>query len=124
MKSQILMPHIGPKELMKCALSLRRGEIEAYISLLEVKEATVQEVAQKVRKSRPTTQRCLQDLVGKSLAVREEAPIGRGGYEYRYSAISPEVVRDMIEANIDAWHKKMKEYIRKFPNIVRRSTIK
>jgi len=114
-QSDLLAPKIEPKSLMKCALGIRTTEIQAYMALLLEEGATVKEMAEKLGKSRPSTQRLLQDLVSKNLAIREDNPIGRGGYEYTYKAVPPEKVKEFMEHTIDAWYHKVKSSLQDFP---------
>lgn len=106
--SSFLSQKIEPEELIKCALAVRKAEIQIYITLLSEHNITVKELAEKIGKSRPATQRLLQDLVSKNLAIREESLIGRGGYEYRYRAVPPEKVKEFIELTIDRWYQQVK----------------
>ena len=81
---------ITPQELMKCALGIKRTEIQAYCVLVNKGPITIQEATDYLGKSRSTAQRLLQNIVEKGLATREEELIGLGGYKFVYKPISPE----------------------------------
>jgi len=81
-------------------------------------------MARKLRKSRATAQRLLQDLVSKGLAIRAESFIGRGGYLYEYRAVPPEKVKEAMKRIIDEWYEKMVKYLEEFPRAVQREAVK
>ena len=86
MQSLINMPNITADVLLQCALGIRFTELETYCALLNETPITVQEVAERIGKSRSNVQRLLQNLVEKGLAIRQEELMGLGGYKYYYSA--------------------------------------
>jgi predicted transcriptional regulator len=107
LRSIINAPELGADELMRCALGVKTAEVEAYCALSGLGKTTVQEVADRLDKSRPTTQRLLQSLVEKGLATREEELIGLGGYKFVYSAVPPERLKTAIKGMLDRWYGKM-----------------
>lgn len=107
LSSIINAPELGADELMRCALSVKMAEIEAYCALSNLGKTTVQEVADRLDKSRPTTQRLLQSIVEKGLATREEELIGLGGYKFVYAAVPPEKLKAAIRVMLDKWYSKM-----------------
>jgi predicted transcriptional regulator len=114
-KSLIVTPNIRADAIMKCALGIRTTEIEAYCAILNGGPATVQELTERLGKSRPTAQRILQNLVEKGLAIREESLIGLGGYQYVYSAVSPEGIKAAIKNMLERWYTKMLDELEKLP---------
>jgi predicted transcriptional regulator len=115
LQSLINTPELGADELMRCALGVKTAEVEAYCALSGLGKTTVQEVAERLDKSRPTTQRLLQSLVEKGLATREEELIGLGGYKYVYSAVPPERLKASIRGMLDRWYGKMVEELEDLP---------
>ncbi|HIH88592.1 TPA: helix-turn-helix domain-containing protein [Candidatus Bathyarchaeota archaeon] len=107
LQSIINTPELGADDLMKCALGVKTAEVEAYCALSGLGKTTVQEVADRLDKSRPTTQRLLQSLVEKGLATREEELIGLGGYKFVYAAVPPERLKASIRGMLDKWYSKM-----------------
>ena len=107
LSSIINAPELGADELMRCALGVKTAEVEAYCALSGLGKTTVQEVADRLDKSRPTTQRLLQSLVEKGLATREEELIGLGGYKFVYAAVPPEKLKAAIKDMLDKWYSKM-----------------
>ena len=124
MRSYLVAPEIEPRQLLRCALAVRSSEIQAYFALLSEKRVRVEDMARKLRKSRATAQRLLQDLVSKGLAIRAESFIGRGGYLYEYRAVPPEKVKENMKKIIDEWYEKMVRFLEEFPRAVQREAAK
>jgi predicted transcriptional regulator len=106
---------VTPQDLLKCALGIKRTEIQAYCVLVSKGPITIQEATGFLCKSRPTAQRLLQNLVEKGLATREEELIGLGGYKYVYKPVPPEMLRWTISMNLESWYNKMKLELEVFP---------
>ena len=106
---------ITPQEIIKCALGIKRTEIQAYCVLVNKGPITIQEDTDFMGKSRSTSQRLLQNLVEKGLATREEELIGLGGYKYVYKPIPPERLKETIAKNLESWYNKMLTELEDFP---------
>jgi predicted transcriptional regulator len=115
LQSIINAPDLGADDLMKCTLGVKTAEVEAYCALSGLGKTTVQEIAERLDKSRPTTQRLLQSLVEKGLATREEELIGLGGYKYVYNAVPPDRLKTSIRGMLDKWYEKMVAEIEGLP---------
>jgi len=115
LQSLITTPEMGASEIMKCALGVRTTEIEAYCTIVTGGPSTVQEVADRLGKSRSTAQRILQNLVDKGLARREERLIGLGGYQYVYSPTSPERMKEAVREALDRWYARMIQELENLP---------
>jgi predicted transcriptional regulator len=76
----------------------------------------VTNVAERIVKSRPTAQRLLQNLVDKGLAHREENLIGRGGYQYMYSAVPPEIMKLAVKESLERWYQRMLRELDNLPS--------
>ena len=106
---------ISPQELIKCALGIKRTEIQAYCILVNHGPISIQEAADYMGKSRSTAQRLLQNLVEKGLATREEELIGLGGYKFIYKPISPETLKEIMSRNLEEWYKRMQLELETLP---------
>jgi predicted transcriptional regulator len=115
LQSLINAPNLGADDLMRCALGIKTAEVEAYCAISGLGLTNVQEVAERLGKSRPTTQRLLQSLVEKGLATREEELIGLGGYKFVYRAVPPEVLKESISRMLDRWYRRMVEEVEDLP---------
>jgi predicted transcriptional regulator len=110
---------VSPQELIKCALGIKRTEIQAYCVLVNEGPITIQEATDHLGKSRSTAQRLLQNLVEKGLATREEELIGLGGYKYVYKPVPPERLKDMMSKYLELWYKKMQTELESFPEKIK-----
>jgi len=115
LQSLITTPDMGADEIMRCALGVRTTEMEAYCAIVSAGASTVQEVAERLGKSRSTAQRLLLNLVEKGLAAREERLIGLGGYQYVYRALPPERMRAAIEETLKLWYERMLSELDRLP---------
>jgi predicted transcriptional regulator len=106
---------ITPQEIIKCALGIKRTEIQAYCVLVNKGPITIQEATDLLGKSRSTAQRLLQNIVEKGLATREEELIGLGGYKYVYKPIPPERLKETISKNLESWYLRMQSELEDFP---------
>jgi predicted transcriptional regulator len=124
MQSIINMPNITADALLRCALGIRVTEIETYCMLLNETPLNVQEVAQRIGKSRSNVQRLLQNLVEKGLATRQEELMGLGGYKYYYSAVSPEKMKEAITERLEEWYQRMLHELEDLPQKIKELRIK
>ena len=115
LQSIINAPELGAGEIMKCALGVKKAEITAYCMLVSQGPSTILEAANKLGKSRVTSQRLLQGLVEKGLATREELLIGLGGYKYLYRPLKPERLKEAIVKRLELWFRRMLEELEDFP---------
>ncbi|MGD2200260.1 MAG: helix-turn-helix domain-containing protein [Candidatus Bathyarchaeota archaeon] len=115
LQSLITTPELSANEIMKCALGVRTTEIEAYCAIVTSEPSTVQEVAERLGKSRSTAQRLLQNLVEKGLARREERLIGLGGYQYLYTPVPPEEMKTAVRSALDRWYERMLDELENLP---------
>ncbi|RLF13662.1 MAG: hypothetical protein DRJ97_07645 [Thermoprotei archaeon] len=95
------------RELAKCALGLQDVELQVYLALLRKGRLTVKELAAELRRSRPTIQRAVKNLVNRGLATRREGIINRGGYYYIYEAAPPEKMKRFIKAKLEEYYSKI-----------------
>jgi predicted transcriptional regulator len=116
LQSLIATPEMGADEIMRCALGVRTTEIEAYCVIVSGGASTVQDVAGRLGKSRSTAQRLLQSLVEKGLARREERLIGLGGYQYVYSPVPPEGMKEAVREILERWYERMLQELENLPN--------
>jgi predicted transcriptional regulator len=116
LQSLVSTPDMSAEEIMRCALGVRTTEMEAYCAIVSSDASTVQEVADRLGKSRSTSQRLLQNLVDKGLAIREERLIGLGGYQYYYSPVSPQIMKDAVKETLDIWYGRMIQELDKLPD--------
>jgi len=108
-------PNLGADDLMRCTLGVKMTEVEAYYALSGLGLTNVQEVAERLGKSRTTTQRLMHSLVENGLATREEELIGLGGYKFVYRAVPPERLKVSIREMLDKWYDRMVKELNDLP---------
>ena len=116
LQSLMATPDMGADEIMRCALGVRTTEMEAYCAIVSGGASTVQEVAERLGKSRSTSQRLLQNLVDKGLARREERLIGLGGYKYVYTPVPPDRMKEAVKETLERWYERMLQELDNLPD--------
>jgi len=106
MRSRALSQRLAFRDLAKCALGIQEAELRAYLMLLKGGPSTVQRIARAMRRSRPTAQRVLNNLVAKGLATRSDSALRGGGRLYSYEAVPLERVKAMIRSVVDEWYER------------------
>ncbi|MHA1238867.1 MAG: helix-turn-helix domain-containing protein [Candidatus Odinarchaeia archaeon] len=112
--NQLIMPEFDLKCVASCTLGLQETEMETYITLLKNGPLTVQQLAKKINKSRPTAQRILMQLMSKEIVYRRKYPYLNGGYTYIYEAIPLEDMKKKIIERIKKWCSKAIKVIEKY----------
>jgi len=117
MKNLFTKNFTKPSELLCCAFGLKGSEIDVYFSLLKGSK-TVEEIASDIGRDRSTVQRCLMKLKTKEdeddmfgLVTQEKHQIERGGYFYRYHAVSTKEVREQILDQLDDWYQSTRRFL-------------
>ncbi|MCS7139681.1 MAG: helix-turn-helix domain-containing protein [Candidatus Nezhaarchaeota archaeon] len=108
LKLKTLTSRVSIEDVMECLLGLNRDEIRAYFTILE-KPMTVEELAEALRKSKPTAYRIAIKLTNMGLLVRKPHIIERGGYYYKYEAIEPERLKRSIQEVLNSICKRVLE---------------
>ncbi len=99
-----------PSDLLCCAFGLRNSELDVYFSLISGPK-TVEQIAERIGKDRSSVQRVLNRLHSKGLAKRESHRIERGGYFFKYTAVSADAVREQILVRLEDWYKATRRFL-------------
>ena len=100
------------EDLMRCILGLREIEIRIYFELLDMKEATVLELAERVGRDRTTVQKALRSLMNCGLVEREKIT-EKSGFKYVYKPVEFKDVKAKMEELLDDWYLSVKEWLKK-----------
>ncbi|AEH06993.1 helix-turn-helix domain-containing protein [Methanothermococcus okinawensis] len=100
------------EDLMRCILGLQEIEIRVYLELMELNEASVYDIADKIGKDRTTVQKALRSLVNCGLVKREKVT-ETVGYKYMYRTVEFEKVKELMEKLLDEWYIGVKEWLSK-----------
>lgn len=98
-------------DIAKCILGLKNLDLDTYRFLVQYGPQTAEELGEHLKRERSTAYRALQNLMACGLVYRETKTIEGGGYFYIYKALDPCKLKEMIQANIDTWYKKMTSLI-------------
>ena len=101
------------EDLMRCILGLQEIEIRIYFELLDMKEATVMEIAEKIDRDRTTVQKALRSLMNCGLVEREKVT-EKSGFKYVYRPVEFKEVKAKMEELLDEWYLSVKEWIKKY----------
>jgi predicted transcriptional regulator len=101
------------EDLMRCILGLQEIEIRIYFELLDMKEATVMEIAEKIDRDRTTVQKALRSLMNCGLVEREKIT-EKSGFKYVYRPVEFKEVKAKMEELLDEWYLSVKEWIKKY----------
>ena len=95
-------------DIIKCSLNLTKSECRLFQTLLyEDEELTVKEIANQLKIDRTTVQKGIKSLVEKSILIRLQENLEKGGYTFRYKIKDKEIVRNMIKKNISQWYNEV-----------------
>ncbi|MCQ6254619.1 helix-turn-helix domain-containing protein [Methanocaldococcus sp.] len=101
------------EDLMRCILGLQEIEIRIYFELLDMKEATVMEIAERVDRDRTTVQKALRSLMNCGLVEREKIT-EKSGFKYIYRPVEFKEVKEKMEKLLDEWYLSVKDWLKKF----------
>ena len=102
-------------DLLGYLMLLNKIESQLYFHLLQNGVKTVTELKSDIDRTQSTTHVALQSLVEKNLIIKSKR--GRKpnkGYEYIYTAVSPQEVKEILMKRIEEFSFGMKECIRTF----------
>ena len=111
----------NPKSKTQCVdilgylMLLNKLESQFYFHLLQNGEKTVNELKKDIDRTQSTTHVALQSLVKKNLIIKSKK--GRKpnkGYEFIYTAVSPQEVKEIMMKRIEEISKTMKKCIQTF----------
>lgn len=99
---------ISREDLLRCSFSLSRTEYKVLSHLLLLsKPKTVSLIAAEMGLERTTIQKALKVLVEKSLVLRKQSNLDKGGYEFFYFSLPKEEIKKIMYANVGAWQKSV-----------------
>ncbi len=99
---------VSTKDVFKCVLGLRDAEVDTYFKLLELGEATVQEIAEELKLDRTTVQKALRSLIYMGLVTRRKETRPRGGFHYVYEPVPFEEAKEIVLRALDEWYEAVK----------------
>lgn len=97
--------------VIKCALDLNCFDMDVYSELLKRGQATVDELAETLKKDKSTVYKSLQNLLEKGIVTREYRILRSGGYKYIYKPVPFEKFKEVISRSINQWIKTLENFL-------------
>ncbi|MCS4541108.1 MAG: MarR family transcriptional regulator [Euryarchaeota archaeon] len=109
-RSLLVSKCISVNDIIKCLLCIGDTEIQ-ILEILKKREATVEEIAEKLKINRSTAQRCLQTLVATGLIFRKSTTEIKGR-KFIYRAISERELKEILKNTAEQWYQKVMESLK------------
>lgn len=110
----MLVEDPGFADVMRCVFGIQEHETEAYLTVLDAPESTVEELAGELDRDRSNVSRSLATLRDKELVERHRKLLDGGGHVYCYVAEPLPTVRERLHEELDAWaefvHNRIDEF--------------
>lgn len=90
-------------EVLRVVFDVGVGEREAYVALVRQQSKSAGDLAEDLDRDRSNVNRYLNNLYQKDLVTRRRRILQSGGHVYEYCARSPDAVRDLLLAGLEAW---------------------
>lgn len=87
-------------ELLICLYDLKQTDTEILYDVARKDEATLDEIADSVKRDRSTVHRTLSKLVSLNLVYKRVKTLEEGGYYHVYSAVEEERIKDQARARV------------------------
>lgn len=107
-------------ELLCSIYNLGPVDLDIFYRLAGGEAASLDELAQKVRRDRSTVHRSLQKLVGTGLCYKEVRGLKEGGYYHVYSATELGKIKEMAGERVGEITAGLERMLRNFGSDVKR----
>ena len=101
-------------DLLSCLYDMKSIEIEVFYSLVDRKEATLDQVAAAVHRDRSTVHRCLSKLVIAGLVYKQSRTRREGGYFHVYSPVEPARIREQARLRVEEISQSLRRLVDDF----------
>lgn len=103
------------KDLIMCSFDLNKTDYKLFRFMLQKKEfLTTNEIAQGMNLDRSSVQKSIKRLVEKTLVLRNQENLARGGYIFVYKIKDKDLIKKQILDMIHSWIGKVKNEIDKW----------
>ncbi|RME30845.1 MarR family transcriptional regulator [Candidatus Woesearchaeota archaeon] len=97
-------------QVLRCSFNLTLTEYEV-LKLLMRGERSVEELAQRLGKDRTTVQRAIKPLIAKGLVRRRQYNLSGGGYQFFYSAVGKERIKQRVNEHFEHFTRTVRAEI-------------
>ena len=107
-------------DLLCAVYNLNPVDLEIFYLLAGGSSASLDDLAQRMKRDRSTVHRSLQKLVGNQLCYKETRTIKDGGYYHIYSAVEISKVKAEAEHRVDEITASLGRMLRNFESDIRK----
>ncbi|HIP34539.1 MAG TPA: MarR family transcriptional regulator [Methanothermococcus okinawensis] len=105
------------ENIMCCIFNIKPLDVAVYFTLLKKGPSKVSEIAELLNRDRSTIQRSVQNLIKAGLVKRKQVNLRKGGYFYRYEAISFNEMKYKLLKTMEEWYDQVRRWIGDIDNM-------
>ena len=90
--NQITRKGASCTDLLTCLYNLKSTDVEVLMAVANNENATLDQIASKVKKDRSSVHRCLSKLVSTNLVSKQSKTLKDGGYYHTYAMLDSELI--------------------------------
>ncbi len=87
-------------DLLSCLYNLKPTDLEVLLTVAKNEDATLDQIAEKVKRDRSSVHRILSKLLSANLITRQTQTIKGGGYYHTYSMVEPEKIKKYAKERV------------------------
>jgi predicted transcriptional regulator len=101
-------------DLLSCLYNLKPIDLEIFLTVARKEQATLDQVAQSVKRDRSSTHRCLSKLISAGLVHKQSKTLKDGGYYHVYSAVEPAKIKEQARQKVKEITEGLEDLIDNF----------
>jgi predicted transcriptional regulator len=101
-------------DLLTCLYNLKPADIEVLQAVVANPNASLDQIAAKIKKDRSSIHRCLSKLVSINLVTKQTKTIKGGGYYHTYTLLDPELIKKHARERVKEITDSLKTLIDNF----------
>jgi predicted transcriptional regulator len=88
------------RDLLSCLYNLKPIDLEIFIAVAINQWGTLDEIAEKVKRDRSSTHRCLAKLISAGLVHKQSRGLKGGGYYHVYAIVEPRKIKQQAKTKV------------------------
>ncbi len=101
-------------DLLSCLYNLKTIDLEVFLEVAKQDYATLDQVAESVKRDRSSIHRCLAKLVSTGLVHKQSRTLKGGGYYHVYSAVDPSRIKEHARQKVKEITEGLEDLINNF----------
>lgn len=98
-----------------CSFDMNKTDYKLFLFLINKKrELTTNQISEKIGLDRTSIQKSIKRLVEKTLVLRSQTNLEKGGYLFSYKIKDKELIKKQILDIINSWNRKVNNEIEKW----------